>query len=222
MILFFLAMVAALPALVFGLWLRRAGSVRAEASRLLACFGIGVIAVALALFLGSALPAGSFGSKAALLYEVFVRTALVEECGRFITFVAVILIARRARRQFDWTKREAIAWGAMAGFGFAALESAFFSLSNVDALLFRALSSVLLHAACSGRIALAVWFAFDAETPYRFRYTAWHVVAPAAIHGMFDFFLTRGGISVWFALALALLTFGRTVTMVRTDDEEET
>jgi RsiW-degrading membrane proteinase PrsW (M82 family) len=221
MILFFLAAVSALPALLFGLWLRRSGKLRAEVSRLLACFGIGVIAVALALVLGSLLPTLRFGSKGSLLYEVFIRTALVEEAGRFVTFVAAVLIARRVRRQFDWNKQEALAWGMMAGFGFAALETAFFSLSNVNALLFRALSSVLLHAACSGRIALAVWFTFDQETSGRFRYTAWHCIAPAAIHGMFDFFLVRGGVSVWFALALAVLTFGRTVTMMRTDDEEE-
>jgi RsiW-degrading membrane proteinase PrsW (M82 family) len=202
----FLFAMCLLPGAAFFVWLRRGGRRTISLLWFLASFAAGLLSAGAGLLLMGVVPIFESAAgintvgKIAGLYNVFVRTALVEEVSRLIVFSAFFAAARRmnklpAERSFY------VSAAIIAGLGFAAAESVFFALDNFNVVLLRAITTAPIHAACAARIGAAIWSRRQKESLAAVR----NFLYAFALHGIYDYLIPRGGISSIIACACAIL-----------------
>jgi hypothetical protein len=179
----------------------------AVASRVfLAALAAGLFAVALAagaqIFVAPLAPEPDLktGTKWVILYKIFIEIACTEEMARFLT---LLLFSRLLHKQFQknmWKKTALTrTFGMIAGFSFAAVETIFFTMTNPDSGLIRAISAAPLHGACGIRAGNAV--SYLKRSP---ALSVLSVVFAIALHGIYNFLAQRGGFFPYLGVALAV------------------
>lgn len=175
----------------------------------LICMGMGFISVIIALLVQFYLPAFPESSLSYIIY-FFIRISLVEELSRLVVFIPFFHYAAR-QKGID---EDAELWGSksglIAGLGFAAAESVFYSASNVSIALLRAFSAAPLHGACGARIGNAL--CCIRERPLR---SALLFLTAILIHGMYDFFIADPGLPSILSLFIAVAAFGSSLLSLR-------
>jgi RsiW-degrading membrane proteinase PrsW (M82 family) len=153
-ILLLLITIAALPA-VFAFFWFRSRRFRVTPPWFLASLAAGSVSLFTAVLVQSFFPLlrGQDG-PGPMLFNIFVRIALVEEASRLVTLVPLLYLGRRRRT-------EDRAFGAAAGFavglGFAVIESASYGAADIYIALLRAFTAAPLHGACGIRIGAAAF-----------------------------------------------------------------
>jgi RsiW-degrading membrane proteinase PrsW (M82 family) len=198
---FFLLMALSfLPPAAFFIWLRKKKPELLNTFSFLLFLAGGMLALVIALFLQTLFPAQNGLGKGTLLFKTFVQTALTEEAGRAVVLGALFGMMRR---QFRQKAANFAAAGIALGLGFAAVETAYFSLANMNIALLRALTAAPLHAACSAHLALALC-CLEKKKPRK----AWpRFIYAAALHGLYDVMVVQNGLLSVVSLLLALTSF---------------
>lgn len=197
------------PALLLLLWAYRRDSVRQEPPRLvLAAFGLGVVAVAMAIVIGLALEpfAVLVSGVWRTVYEAYFIAGFLEEAAK----LAVVLFFVARHKEFDEVA-DGMVYTMAASLGFAVVENAMYLGGPPVVLLMRGIMSVPTHAAAGGLMGY-----FVGMSRIEGRGTSLPgLLAAVALHGTYDFFLFIGG-ALSFAtiplliigLALVIYLFG--------------
>ena len=135
------------------------------------------------------------------MFIIFVRTALVEELGRFVVCLLIFAITRRVAHNDFVDMRFAAAVGLVSALAFAGLESAWYIVDAPEGALLRSFA-VLLHAACGARTAAAA-AAVKLQPARAFP----KLIQSTAIHGFYNYFITVPGFFSFFAPVVALAAF---------------
>jgi RsiW-degrading membrane proteinase PrsW (M82 family) len=228
-VLILLIALCLVPVFALRLWLRKTGKATLPRHCFVICFALGIVSVAVSLLIQSLIPEPALSSRRLFLYRVFIRAALCEETARFLVITAAASLFRQIKKNKSitapgdgifpeygpvYTDQLVMTCGLVCGLGFAALETAFFSLPQMNIALLRAVSSAPLHAACAARVARAVY----ARTERRFWEAARHFSGAVALHGLYDFFVLQSsfsGISRFFPFFGALLALNACVRVLR-------
>jgi len=196
-ILLLLISAAALPAIIVFFWFR----VRNSAITLpwfLVFFAAGIISLFIAALIQSFFPAGRAGQErlGPLFFSVFVRIALAEEASRLITLIPLL---KTGSRRLNSDKTLGPALGLVAGLGFAALESAFYGMADINITLLRAFTAAPLHGACGIRVGAAVSIA--GERPARAFFL---FISSVLLHGTYNLIIVSPPIPSVLAILVAL------------------
>ncbi|MDR2490756.1 MAG: hypothetical protein LBD20_05075, partial [Spirochaetaceae bacterium] len=120
------------------------------------------------------------------MFVIFVRTALVEEAGRFLICIILFTITWRVSRNNFLDIRFAAAAGLVSALAFAGLESAWYIVDAPEGALLRSLA-VPLHAACGARTAAAAAVRLKPARAFP------QFVKSAVIHGFYNYFISVQG-----------------------------
>jgi RsiW-degrading membrane proteinase PrsW (M82 family) len=173
------------------------------------------------------IPPGS-GGAGRVFYAVFCKTALTEETGRFLVFLAFFRIAAGFSpepggrgKPVSWRRNNAGSgaaslpgfWGALAGLtaglGFAMIENASYGAANMGIAFLRSFTAAPLHGACGARVGAA---AADLRNPL---FALWRFLSAVAIHGMYNLMLLLGGIPWILAILVAFSAFASSILFIR-------
>jgi CRP-like cAMP-binding protein/RsiW-degrading membrane proteinase PrsW (M82 family) len=146
--------------------------------------------IAIALFIIIASPLiNSVIKSSSLFTEAFIKAAIVEKLGAFI---AIYLIQKHYRA---FNALEAIISGILAGIGFSLVENIFYSINYGESVIMvRTLFSVPLHLTTCGLMGYYIGISNLSSTRFeRVLNTLKALTYPAAVHGLFDFFLLMHG-----------------------------
>ncbi|MDR2601697.1 MAG: PrsW family intramembrane metalloprotease [Spirochaetaceae bacterium] len=139
--------------------------------------------------------------SAPALFSIFVRTALVEEAGRFAVFALVFAAARKAAGSF-LTERFACCAGLVSSLSFSCLENVYYALMSPSSVLVRVVTAVPLHAACAMRSVSAAYFLKENR-----KRAAVIFFQAVFIHGFYDYFISASGFLQFLAPVLAITAF---------------
>jgi RsiW-degrading membrane proteinase PrsW (M82 family) len=216
-VLIILILISSLPVIAVYVWFRVA-KYQFSLTRFLFALLAGAAAFFPALFLQEYLallqPVGS--GRMAMFYHFFIYIALTEELSRllmlFIFFWISGLIKPDGKpgQPLSYnTIKKGTATGLVAGLGFAILESAVYAASNTGVLLLRIFTAAL-HGACGSRIgAAAVMFrANPVQAIFR-------VLTAAAIHGVYNFMVSRAGLPWIAAIIIAISALITAILTIR-------
>ena len=202
----FLVAVALLPAIVLVVRIYKKDGVEREPVRLLLkLFGFGALSCLPASLAEQALTAvlamlGVQNPYFAVFLDAFVVAALCEETCKFL-----FLRTTWRNRAFDF-QFDAIVYAVTVSLGFAALENVLYVLQyGLQTGLLRAVTAVPGHAIFGvfmgyfyGYAKLSDCWGRPGDTRIYLRLS---VVAPLALHGLYDFLAMSMGSSDWFTLA---------------------
>jgi hypothetical protein len=87
----------------------------------------------------------------------------------------------------------------VSGFSFAAIETIFFTMTNIDSGLIRVISAVPLHGACGIRAGRAI---LDGKRSVGL--SALSILFSVALHGIYNSLMQRGGFFIYLGVALAV------------------
>ena len=184
-------------------------------AKVLKMFVLGMLVAVPVWWIESALAPSPAGWGGGLVFDNFVRVALVEEGCKFL----IVWLFAYYQREFD-EPMDGIVYAVAVALGFATVENVVYGLMlGENLILYRAFTSTLAHVAFSGIVGyelgrakfrgpegrLKVWFAF---------------LLAVVLHGFYDTLLSfagrggrweivaRGGLLLVLPLALGLLAFG--------------
>jgi RsiW-degrading membrane proteinase PrsW (M82 family) len=201
--LVFLILLCLLPVFVLYVVVRRRSasavySPGVSAAQYIAYISLGVLSLLAALLLQTLVPANRGNS----LYNIFIRTALAEEAGRFFVFFAAFSLLRTFNRNGE-AQTPVYFVGFAAGLGFAAIETAYYSLTNMNTAILRLVTAAPLHAACASINAKAASLC----TQKKIAAATLQIIRAVAIHGLYDLFIIRNNFLCIAAVLFALLNF---------------
>jgi RsiW-degrading membrane proteinase PrsW (M82 family) len=201
-VLLLLIFTAALPVFLAFLWFRR---LKLKSLSFLLSLAAGVLALLIAAVLQNFLPfperAGpDEGGPASLLFGVFIRVALVEEFGKYVT---LYFLLRWTKGRNDPSFASGAAAGLAAGLGFAAVENASYGAAGIGIALLRAFTAAPLHGACGARTGAAaeLWENSRVRGALSF-------FSALMIHGIYDLILVSPGLPPFLAALIALAALG--------------
>jgi hypothetical protein len=157
------------------------------------------------------------GTKWAILYTIFIEIASTEELARFLT---LMLCASALKKTLEAAPNKTAlvrVTGMISGFSFAAVETIFFTMTNPDSGIIRAISAVPLHGACGIKAANAVLN--SKRSP---GLSLLSIVFAIALHGTYNFLVQRGGLFSYLGIALAvtaLLSGAQSIRFEESGDE---
>jgi hypothetical protein len=216
-------LIAGLP-VVAGSWYFRAK--HAVSMRVfLAAMSAGIVTVLLAI--GAQLliarlspePTLQSGTKWVILYKIFIEIASTEELARVLMLALFTRLLTKPIEE-DPHNRTALlrTFGMIAGFSFAAVETIFFTMTNLDSGLVRAISAAPLHGACGIRAGNAVLYGKRS-----IGLSLLSLFFAIALHGIYNFLAQRGGYFSYMGVALAVTAFlsgAQSIRFEKNDTEE--
>lgn len=194
-ILLLLLLTATLPAIIVFFWLRSRKS-PVTLPLFLLSLAMGIISFIVAGIIQVFFPPYRRDEFWPVFFDIFIRIALIEEAGRIITLIPFLKAGKN--------RRDGIAFGAsvglIAGLGFAAIESAYHGITNINITLLRIFTAVPLHAACGIRAGSAVFIA------PKYRIKAFFLfVSSVFIHGAYNLMIVSPAIPSFLAVLIALI-----------------
>jgi len=192
-----LIIAAALPAIIVFFWLRF-GKPSINLPWFLLSLSAGIISFIVAAMIQSLFAINRREGVWPVLFNIFIRIAMIEEASRII----ILFFLNRATRN----RRNNIAFGAaiglITGLGFAVIESAFYGIANINITLFRIFTAAPLHAACGIRAGTAVFAAPQHPVKAFFLF-----ISSVFIHGAYNLMIVNPAIPSFLAIPTALIAF---------------
>jgi hypothetical protein len=139
------------------------------------------------------------GTKWAILYKIFIEIATTEELARFLALSVCVNALKNLLEAAPHKTALVRATGMISGFSFAAVETIFFTMTNPDSGIIRAISAVPLHGACGIKAANAVLN--SRRSP---GLSLMSIIFAVALHGIYNFLVQRGGLLPYLGVALAV------------------
>jgi len=217
-ILLALIAVSAIPAVAAFLWFRLARFPVSPRVFLVSLFA-GATSVFAALFLQNFVTETGMlpplTDRTSLLLEIFVRIAFTEELARLFLLVPLFFAFRRFNQMPaspGGVSADAMAKasGLVAGLGFGILESATYGAAYPINVLFRALITTPLHAACGSRVGASI--ATFRERP---ALAVFQFLSAVAIHGIFNLLVvTPARFAPWVAIFVAFSALASSIQMI--------
>jgi len=156
--------------------------------------------------------------RIAVFYNFFIKIAFTEELSRFIILFIFFFIVLRFKPNTDSSQssapniiKQGTAIGLVAGLGFAILESATYTASDMSVtfVLLRILTAAL-HGACSSRVGCAVVMFRKNPIQALLRF-----FSAVAIHGIYDLMVRIPGLPSIMAILIAFSTVTTTILSIR-------
>ncbi|MDR3300950.1 MAG: PrsW family intramembrane metalloprotease [Spirochaetaceae bacterium] len=172
----------------------------------------GVLSMILALVVQSGLPQNdsySF-SRWTVFIDLFLRISLTEEGAKLLFLLGIFALIRRFSRNIVIFEGFAAGAGLLAGFAFAAVESAVYAAADSSVVLLRMISAVPLHGACGIRCGLAA--SGFASKP---RSALGRFTSAIVLHSFYDFLLPLGGFRAALGILLALVALVSSAQSIR-------
>ncbi|WP_156789668.1 PrsW family glutamic-type intramembrane protease [Gracilinema caldarium] len=190
----------------------------------------------LSLFIGSMfqllLPMNTNTTILSLLYSVLVRNAFTEELGRLITFWLILVIlpimgqSRTIPQTFTmYASRDIMIYrGVLAGFVFAMIENISYGLLNLQLVIIRTITSAPLHAACSARIALVVYYGWSLGTASQksknIGKALFYGISAILIHGFYNLLLLFSAAFAVIPIAIACIALISVLALTKIDRKD--
>lgn len=199
-VLFLLISISALPVVAAFLWLRLR-RFPAPAQWFLLCLLAGVLSLALAAVVQYFTPPAAGVAMKDILFNVFIRIALVEEGSKLLSASLVLQISgallKRKEKDGD-SSMYGTAAGLIAGLGFAMIESASYGASDIWIAIRRTFTAAPLHGACGARDGTAA--ALLKSNP---RLAAWRFLSAVGIHGAYNMLAAGPGYMRFLSILLS-------------------
>jgi RsiW-degrading membrane proteinase PrsW (M82 family) len=208
LILLLLILTAAFPAIIVFFWFK------SKKSPLTLPWFLLSLAAGILSFIVAAMIQALFASHKSeglwpLLFNIFIRIALIEEASRVIVLLPLSKTAK--------TRRNGIAFGAAigltAGLGFAVIESAYHGITNINIALLRIFTAVPLHAACGIRAGTAVFTALQHKAKAFFLF-----ISSVVIHGTYNLMIVNPLIPSFLAIPTALIALFVSIHYISDND----
>jgi len=192
-----LILIATLPAIIVFFWLKSRKSPITLPWFLLS-FAAGIISFIVTAVIQTFFVQKNDEGVWPLLFNIFIRIALIEEASRIIAIIPFFNAAKNRRNNTAF----GAAIGLIAGLGFAVIESAYYGIANLNIALLRIFTAVPLHAACGIRAGTAVFVApqHPAKAFFLFIYSI-------LIHGAYNLMIVSPAIPSFLAIPTALIAF---------------
>jgi RsiW-degrading membrane proteinase PrsW (M82 family) len=215
--LIILILISSLPVVAVYIWFRIA---KYQISLIQFLFALlaGAAAVFPALILRSLLTFSLSYGRIAVFYNFFIKIAFTEELSRLIMLFIYFFIVLRIKPKADGSQSSAFniikqgtAIGLVAGLGFAILESATYTASDMSVtfVLLRILTAAL-HGACSSRVGSAV--VMFKKNPIQ---ALMRFFTAVAIHGVYDLMVRIPGLPSIMAILIAFSAVTTTILSIR-------
>jgi len=217
-VLFVLILIQLLPVIIVYIWFRLA---KYQISLIQFLFALlaGAAAIFPALILQGFLTFNNLSQgRLALFYNFFIRISLTEELSRLLMLFIFFFIGFRIKPPADGSQQSSFnvikrgtAIGLVAGLGFAILESATYTASDMSVIfvLLRILTAAL-HGACSSRVGSAV--VMFRKKPIQ---ALMHFFTAVAIHGVYDLMVRIPGLPSIMAILIAFSAITTTILSIR-------
>ena len=212
-ILLLLILTAALPVILVFFWFR-ARNLAVTLPWFLVSLAAGIISLFAAALVQNRLPfpgGDGPGGLGVIFFGVFIRVALVEEASRLLTLFPLIKAASR-RKTIDSTFGAAL--GLVAGFGFAALENAFYGVADINITLLRIFSAAPLHGACGIRAGAAVFIA--KQRPLK---ALGLFISCVIMHGAYNLMIVSPALPSILAVLIAFAALFASLSFIKTPEE---
>ncbi|MDR1217996.1 MAG: PrsW family intramembrane metalloprotease [Treponema sp.] len=189
-VLFLLIFISALPVIAAFLWFRRR-QFPTPTLWFLLCLLAGVLSLSLAAVAQYIMPPAKGVAMKDILFNVFIRIALVEEGSKLLIVLIILQISGKLlkmRKKDGDNFTYGTAAGLIAGLGFAMIESASYGASDMRIAVLRAFTAAPLHGACGARDGSA---ADLLKTDPRL--AIWRFLSATAIHGAYNMLVVSPG-----------------------------
>jgi len=208
-VLLLLILTAALPVILVFFWFRARNSA-VTLLWFIASLAAGLISLVIAVLIQSRFPASDrfvSDSLRMIFFGVFIRVALVEEFSRLVTLFPLIKTGL-LRRNTDSTFGASL--GLVSGLGFAALESIYYGMADINIILLRAVSAAPLHGACGIRAGRAVFIA--KQHPIR---ALGLFISCVIIHGAYNLMIISPALPSALAILIAFAALFSSLPFIR-------
>ena len=196
-ILLLLILTAALPAIIVFFWFR-SGKSTITLPWFLSSFTAGIVSfIVTAVIQAFFVPIKNEGVWS-VLFNIFIRIALVEEASRIIAIIPFFNAAKNRWNNIAF----GAAIGLIAGLGFAAIESAYYGIANLNIAMLRIFTAVPLHAACGIRTGTAVFAASQHPSKAFFLF-----LSSVLIHGAYNLMIISPAIPSFLVIPTAIIAF---------------
>jgi RsiW-degrading membrane proteinase PrsW (M82 family) len=211
-ILLLLILTAALPAILAFLWFKTRKS-PITLPWFLISFLAGIISFIIAATIQAFFVPFRRDEFWPLLFDIFIRIALVEEAGRLI----VLFFLKKAGKSRWNDIAISASMGLIAGLGFAAIEGAYYGLANISITLLRIFTAAPLHAACGIRAGTAVFITpkYPAKAVFLF-------ISSVFIHGAYNLMIVSPALPSFLAIPTALAALFASIHYLSDTDSEPT
>jgi RsiW-degrading membrane proteinase PrsW (M82 family) len=194
-VLLLLLLTATLPAIIVFFWLKSRKS-PITLPWFLISFLAGIVSFIVAAIIQSFFAPYRAEAFWPVIFNIFVRTALVEEASRVI----VLLPLSKAGKS-RWTHIAlGAAIGLITGLGFAAIENAYYGMANINTTLLRLFTAAPLHAACGIRAGTAVFTV--PQHPVRAFFL---FISSVFIHGAYNLTIVSPAIPSFLGILIAIV-----------------
>jgi hypothetical protein len=213
-------LIAGLP-VALGCWYFRAKhaiSRRGFLAAILAGMAAVLLAVGAQLFAAPLAPQPNLqsGTKWTILYTIFIEIASTEELARFLTMLLCTSVLKKTLEKIPHRRIAQVrVYGMISGFSFAAVETLFFTMINIDSGITRAISAVPLHGACGIRAANAVLNCKRSPG-----LSVLSIFFAIALHGIYNFLVQRGGFFPYLGAGLAVTALLSGVQSISFDEPD--
>jgi RsiW-degrading membrane proteinase PrsW (M82 family) len=197
-------LIAGLPIVAAGWYFRakHAVAMRVFVAAMLAGLAAVLVAAVAQVYAASFTPQPDLesGTKWGILYTIFVEIALTEELARFLMMALFVRLLKKHAEKAPGNKPALVrTFGMVSGFSFAAIETIFFTMTNIDTGLIRVISAAPLHGACGIRAGCAI---VDAKRSVGLSVLS--IIFAVALHGVYNSLMQRGGFFPYLGVALAV------------------
>ncbi|MDR0558523.1 MAG: PrsW family intramembrane metalloprotease [Treponema sp.] len=176
----------------------------------LLCLLAGVLSLAPAAVAQYAMPPANGAAMRDMLFNVFIRVALVEEGSKLLMLSIILRISGKLLKpggEDGYGFTYGTASGLIVGLGFAMIESASYGASDMRVAVLRAFTAAPLHGACGARDGMAA--AALKSDP---RLAIWRFLSATVIHGMYNMLVVSPGYIQFFSI---LLSFASLFSVMR-------
>jgi RsiW-degrading membrane proteinase PrsW (M82 family) len=210
--LLLLVFITLLPLISVYLWFRISKFPIKRLWFFLALLG-GAVALCVAALIQHFLPKSGDDFITDFFLILFIKIAFTEELSRFVVLALFFRLSSFFTRQVPGEGVPfplGLATGMLAGFGFAAVETACYGPENMDIILIRTLTAAPLHGACGARDGAAA--VLCTRKPLR---SFLRFFSAVVIHGMYNFMVVRTGLSSVFAILIAVTALASSIQEIR-------
>ncbi|MDR2783462.1 MAG: PrsW family intramembrane metalloprotease [Treponema sp.] len=207
-----LIFISALPVVAAFLWFRRR-QFPVPAFWFLLCLLGGVFSLALAAVAQYYMPPATGIAMKDILFNVFIRIALVEEGSKLLIVSLILRISGKLLR-LEGKDADSFTYGTaaglIAGLGFAMIESVSYGASDMRIAVLRAFTAAPLHGACGARDGTAA-AAFKNDP----RLAIWRFLSATAIHGAYNMLVVGPGYIRFLSILLSFASLLSAMRLLR-------